>query len=51
MGKDGMKYYGVRILSTEKIPAASEVTEIMNHFISSQFCVRWYINTSHFDTV
>ena len=35
MEKDGTKYYGVRILSAEKIQAASEMTEIMNHLISS----------------
>ena len=35
MDKDGMKYYNVRILSTQKIKVASEMIEIMNDFISS----------------
>ena len=32
MEKNGIKYYNVIILPTEKIQAASEITKIMNNF-------------------
>ena len=51
MDKDGMKYHSVRILATQKIQVASEMIKIMNDFVSSQFCVIWYINTCNLDTV
>ena len=37
--KNGILYYNGRILPTEKIQAASEMTEVMKDLCSSTFCV------------
>ena len=50
--KNGMLYYSVGISPTEKIQAASEMTEVMKDLSAqAHFLCHWYINFHHVHTV